>query len=869
MPKIFAPGVLLGADGLNAPSPGNRAVNPITTRGRLFMSSASAATGEAPALPTFAYEAEAATLFAAQTVPAPAQRKYTYNRWYARLKAGGIYSKISAAWHLGAATEQQASLNLLGNAAYNLTKAGSPVLVANDGQTSSSTSDYWNSHWQPATGDVALDDFHIAFYSKSTAISDNPDIGLITGGNGVSITTRATSSRPRFRANGAEFIATTVGTTTHDGSGFYQVCVSGGTANVYRNGLLLVSTAYTPTSLLAQDLYILAANGAAGVGGRKGAFASVGRSMTAAEAKEYYGAVETLVYISYFGDLNIHDAGYGPNQVTADLVCYGATAGSVLAAYEAIRQGKTAIVVGGWRDRHIGGMSARGLGAVDMTNHAAIGGLPRLLITKNNLFYARADTTFTFEPRVFEGSLRSLCDSTRVGGLDIPIYWSAGVIRVQKNGSVIANFDTADGRRFAGSQFIDSSYEGDLLAVAGAGYTVGREAAGADFEVMNGYRGVATANNSDKHQFRIDSTYYNVDPYQTPGVPASGLIAGVVADPGLPVGSADGEVQAMNFRLTTSNTAVRRAGLFPKPDGYSISTYEKTLRLLGALNAAGKVYGTDFQLSHFILNAGIYNSQVFDINAEGGQSTDDFGGDFKSYVGATYAAREVIWKRTENYVRGLLYTYQQGRTVEGDTRIQAAMETNFQNIGLDRLHYTDPHPNDTMHWPSQLYVREARRLVGDYVHTANDINAADGTTPRRTTTVAVASYAMDSHHIRAFADLSTGTPRIWNEGNFQDTTSGSVDHLSPVPYEVMLPKRGEVSNLLVTFCVSATHAAFGSIRMEMTAATLGQSAGMAACIAIADGVAVQDVDYEGRLRPALLASATLSGEVAPVLPQLN
>ncbi len=821
-------------------------------------------------LTAFALESEASAYISRMTTPPSTARQITINRFIKSLKAKSVYSLLYAAWHLGAASAQASTLNILGSS-NTITVQGSPTFAANDGYTSAASANYLDTNWNPTTqAGYDITDFHIAVYSETGSVASGSDVGLFDGTtNGITINLcNSPNNVVTFRANGA---STTTGSlaSTNDGSNFILLCVKSGNYSLYRNGQLIASGAYTTVQATNLNLYILRLNGSTNVPGRKLSYVSVGKSLTAQQALDYFAAVQTLRTYSRFGDLIQYDAGVGAGSVTADLIVYGATAQGCMAAYEAARQGKTVAIVGGWRECSVGGMSANGLGATDLDSHSALGGLPRVLMTRINSYYSRADTTFTFEPKVFEEQLRALMDATRTGGIDIPVYWSTGVASVTKyRGNIIA-ITTSDGRVFYGKQFSDASYEGDLAYLAGCTMTVGREAAGTGKEAVNGYRGTSTGTGSGNHQFALGATFYNIDPYNTAGVSGSGLLSGVDAAPAKSNGQADSEVQSYNYRMTTSNNALWRVTPpASAPSGYSITTYEPLLRFMAALTAGSKVYGTDWTLAT-ILKYDQVNSvrNVYDMNmGPSGMGLDLIGGS-RSYPSASYAARETIVQSHISYIKGLFYTLMYGRTNGGDLRIPAQLETDARAFWLDHTHYTSPFGSDDYFWPRQMYVREARRLIGDYIHDGNDIAATDGTTPRSIKTIAVASYTMDSHHTQMIADLS-GTPRIWLTGNFEDNTNGGTDKLSPVPYEVICPKVTEVNNLTVTFAVAATHVAFGSIRMEYTAMCMGQAAGLAAALAIDSGVAIQNVDYT-TLRTRLLASPSLASEVQPVLPQTN
>ena len=236
---------------------------------------------------------------------------------------------------------------------------------------------------------------------------------------------------------------------------------------------------------------------------------------------------------------------------------------------------------------------------------------------------------------------------------------------------------------------------------------------------------------------------------------------------------------------------------------------------------------------------------------------------------ATYALRETAWKAVENYVRGVVYYY----TYDSDSRIVGTnVRTSMQQYGWAGDHYLNPHPNDQPYWPGQMYVRESVRMVGMMTLDANDICMTDGTTPRSVKTVSTASYAMDSHAMQRFAYNNGGTWQTLLEGSFYVApgTGGAcgADEIAPIPIEAITPKAADCTNMLVGFCLSATHAAFGATRMELSAMQLGQSIGMILAQCIDSGTTVQNVDYP-TVRSRLLASPSYAGEIAPVLPQLN
>jgi hypothetical protein len=603
-------------------------------------------------------------------------------------------------------------------------------------------------------------------------------------------------------------------------------------------------------------------NGTVGVSSRQQGAWAIGHGLTVADQKVLANVMNQLNREFRYGGLDTYEAGYLPSSATYDVIVYGATSGGVIAAYEAARQGLSVAIVGGWRDRNIGGMSTAGLGYTDFDSQTALQGLPRWVLAQVQAAQSTASTVFQFDPAVFEQVLRGMFDPAKPNGLDIPVYWSNGVVSVSKTGTTITSLTTADGRTFtANTGFVDASYEGDLCAVAGCTMIVGREAAGSGKEAINGFRGTNIGLMSATAQFYNHAgTNVNIDPWLTPGDTNSGLlpgIEGVMGTDSPATGAADGRVQAYNFRWTTAFGSAWRVPLpSTPPTGYAASRYE----------ALGRLFANDptLVLTDLIKQDNL-PTVVADINTRNGLSTDMLGTQATTYATASYSARETIWKAHETYLRGFFYYLQ----YDSDVRVPSAVRTSALAIGLSMQHYTRPHPNDDWNWMPQLYVREGRRLVGDYIHNANDLAATDGTTPRSVKTVAVASYAMDSHNVSGWAHNNSGTWRIWNEGNLQDDTSGDTDNVAPVPIEALLPKAAEITNLASIFAVSATHIACASIRMEFSHMLMGQaSACMMAERKANANLALQSLTYSA-LRTRLLASNTLSGETAPSLPQVN
>jgi hypothetical protein len=507
----------------------------------------------------------------------------------------------------------------------------------------------------------------------------------------------------------------------------------------------------------------------------------------------------------------------------ADVVIYGPTSAAIAAAVQVKRMGKTVIVVG--PDKHLGGLSAGGLGWTDSGNKEVIGGISREVYQRIRKIYdqpatwkwqkpgeykryrAGDDAQWTFEPHIAEQVFEDL-----VREYKIPVMRDEWLNRapgkgVAKNNGRITSITMLSGKTYRGKVFIDATYEGDLLAAAGVSFTVGREANAQYGETLNGVQ----IRNARKHQFTKP-----VDPYVIPGDPTSGLLPKIHSgSPGVQ-GAADKRLQAYNYRVCLTRTPENRVP-FPKPVGYDPKQYELLLRALqgGSRHIKGK-----FDM--------LPNLKT-DTNNNGSFSTDNIGMNY-DYPEASYERRGEILKEHESYQKGYFYFLANDPRVPGDVR------TWMSEWGLAK----DEFP-DTGHWPHQIYVREARRMVSDLVVSERHLTGKEPTHRP----VGMGSYNMDSHNTQRYLDTKG---QVRNEGDVQINPGGPY----PVDYGSLVPKKSECENLLVPVSVSCTHIAFGSIRMEPVFMILGQSAATAACLAIDAGQAVQDVPFE-KLEQRLLA----------------
>ncbi len=524
--------------------------------------------------------------------------------------------------------------------------------------------------------------------------------------------------------------------------------------------------------------------------------------------------------------------------IDADVCVFGGTSAGIVAAIQAKRMGKTAVIAE--PGKYLGGLTTGGLGATDIGNKAAVGGISRdfyhriarhyasdaawKLETRHDYFSKRgsgqakasdltsADATmWTFEPSVAEKIYLAMLKEANV-----PFHLNQRLAAVKKDGRRITEIAMANGQVFRAKMFIDATYEGDLMAKAGVSSTVGREANAKYGETLNGIRA-----QTPHHQFVVP-----VDPYVKPGDPASGLLPFIQPGDGGQPGAGDRCVQAYNYRFCFTTNAANRMAVTPPPN-YNPAQFELLARYLEALVAAGK----NPQLKQF-WNPIWMPNQKTDINNNGGFSTDFIGRNY-DYPEADSAARDRIAKEHEDYMRGFL-TF-----LATSPRVPAGMRREMQLWGPCKDEF-----QDNGGWPRQLYVREARRMVADYVMTEKNCRYLETASD----SVGLAAYNMDSHNCQRL--VKNG--RVENEGDVQ------VPPMKPYPvsYRAIVPRAGECDNLFVPVCLSATHIAYGSIRMEPVFMILGQSAATAAGIAIDDQVPVQQVNYE-KLRARLLADKQL------------
>ncbi len=500
---------------------------------------------------------------------------------------------------------------------------------------------------------------------------------------------------------------------------------------------------------------------------------------------------------------------------SADVCVYGGTSAGVMAAVAAKRAGKSVILIE--PGKHLGGLTAGGLGATDIGNKMAVTSLARDFYRRIGTHYGHLEQ-WTFEPHVAENLF-----SQYVREAGISPVMNRRVRSVQKSGSQIAAImvEQTDGlnpQTIRAKQFIDCSYEGDLMAMAGVAFAVGREANSQYGETWNGVQLL------DKHQFPD-----GVDPYRIPGKPESGLLYGIETAKLKPNGTGDQTIQAYNYRMCLTDEPANRLPI-TRPDGYDSTKYELLLRQIQK-----KVPNElTWNLMHFVLMP----NHKTDINNCGGMSTDMIGANH-DYPNASYARRAEIIRDHELYTKGFFYF------IGHDPRMPKHLRDEMLRWGYPKDEYVD-----TDHFSHQLYIREARRMVGEYVMTQANCEGKATVTDG----IGMAAYTMDSHNCQRLVVEKDGVAMVRNEGDVQVGGFGPY----PISYRALVPKTTECTNLIVPVCLSATHIAYGSIRMEPVFMVLGQTAGVAAAQAIDEGRAVQRIDVS-RLQRTLRENPLLDG----------
>lgn len=504
----------------------------------------------------------------------------------------------------------------------------------------------------------------------------------------------------------------------------------------------------------------------------------------------------------------------------ADVIVYGGTSAAVTSAVQVKRMGHSVIIVS--PDKHIGGMSSSGLGFTDTGNKEVIGGLAREFYQLIYNHYQKPEawkwqkqseygnrgqgnpaidgkkrTMWIFEPHVAEEAFETLLTQHKIDVLREE--WLDRENGITKNKNRIISMKTLSGKIFKGKVFIDATYEGDLMASAGVSYYVGREANEVYGETWNGVqKGVF----HHGHYFKD-----NISPYKIPGDPSSGLLPRISSETPGENGTGDKKVQAYCFRLCLTQHNENKVPI-TKPEGYDSSQYELLARV------------AETQWTEFFAKYDPIPNLKTDVNNHGPFSYDNIGMNW-DYPEASYERRKEIINEHITFQKGLLYF------MATDPRLPTWVRETMNSWGYSRDEF-----EDNGYWPYNLYIREARRMIGEYVMTENDV-LLKRAVPHP---IGMGSYTMDSHNVQRYV-----TP----EGFVQN--EGDIGVKAPRPYQIdlgaIMPKRNECSNLLVPVAVSSSHIAFGSIRMEPVFMILGQSAGTVASMAIKAKKEMHDLKY--------------------------
>lgn len=507
-----------------------------------------------------------------------------------------------------------------------------------------------------------------------------------------------------------------------------------------------------------------------------------------------------------------------------DVVVYGGTAGGVIAAVTAAREGLKTVLLEP-RD-HVGGMATGGLSRTDYGKKEVIGGYAREFYFRvGNAYEMRRygqDEAWYYEPHVGE---TVFLDMLKQAGVDLRFrHRLREKTGVRKSGTRVEEIFFENGSSFAGKVFMDCTYEGDLMAQAGVSYTVGRESMSQYGESLAGVR-----DKTPYHQFEVDIKARDESgkllPEISPGPPGK-------------VGAADRKVQAYNFRMILSHDPKNQVP-FPRPPGYDPKRYELLARLLEAMT---KKNGRAPTLNEVTLVAMIPNKKA-DFNNRGAFSTDYIGASW-DYPDGDYKTRERIWQAHIDYTKGFFYF------LANDPRTPKAFQDEVRRWGLAADEY-----RDSEHWPHQLYIREARRMIGEYVLVQKDMQ----TERVKPDPIGMGSYNSDSHNIQR---VVTPEGFVVNEGDMQVAVQPYQ-----IPYRILTPKRAETTNLLVPVCFSASHVAYSSARMEPQYMILGQAAGVAAKMAIDAGASVQSIDSSALTRKLVEQGAVMEYHPGPGRPK--
>jgi hypothetical protein len=479
-----------------------------------------------------------------------------------------------------------------------------------------------------------------------------------------------------------------------------------------------------------------------------------------------------------------------------DLVVYGGTAGGVMTAVAAAREGLNVALLE--PTKHLGGMVTGGLSRTDFGKKEVIGSIALEFYQRTGKKYGR-DIEWMPEPRVAEAVLNEMIVEAKT----VTVFLNHRLKEkggVKKQGLRVTEITMENGARFQGSIFADASYEGDLMAQAGVSFTWGRESSAQYGESLAGVRP-----KDRNHQFDFAVSAYDAN---------KKLLPEIQKEPRGEVGAADRKVQAYNFRMILTNDPTNRIP-FAKPASYDVKRFELAARWLqGFVKDKGRAP----RMNEVLLPAQVAGNQKWDFNNRGAFSTDYIGKSW-DYPNASYKRRAEIWQDHKRYTEELFYF------LTTDPRVPKETQAEIAQFGIAKDEFMD-----NGNWPYQLYIREARRLVGDFVVTQKDIQ----TELTKPDVIAMGSYNSDSHNVQRYV---TPEGNAQNEGNMEVAVTPYQ-----IPYRILLPKKSEATNLFVPVCFSASHVTYSTLRMEPQYMMIGQAAGIAAKMAIENKTSIQEVN---------------------------
>ncbi|WP_281323804.1 FAD-dependent oxidoreductase [Flavobacterium sp. IMCC34518] len=522
------------------------------------------------------------------------------------------------------------------------------------------------------------------------------------------------------------------------------------------------------------------------------------------------------------------------NVYNTDIVIYGGTSSAIIAAVKAKQLGHSVLVIS--PETHLGGMTSSGLGYTDSGNTRLIGGLAKDFYKrvyskyqsntawkwqKKSSFKSKAQSNsavnkednamWLFEPHVAEAIFEDLVKENNIQILRNE--WLNRKQKLEKTDNTITSFYTLSGKKITGKIFIDATYEGDLMALAGVTYHVGRESNTVYNETFNGVQKNIFQHRHNFHKFHID-------PFRIKGDKNSGLLPKIGPTTSEKNGEGDNRIQAYCYRLCLTKNPKNRIP-FTKPVKYKPMNYELLIRLYKA------GWNETFKKFDAIPNL------KTDSNNHGPFSFDNIGMNY-SYPEATYEERKKIAEEHELYQKGWLYF------ITTDPRIPKKIQNKMRQWGYAKDEFVD-----NGGFPFQLYIRESRRMIGEYIMTEQDVLGKKS----NSRSIGMGSYSLDSHNTQRYV---TKKGFIENEGDIGVRTPEAYS----IDMGAILPKKQECSNLIVPVCLSSSHIAYGSIRMEPVFMILAESASQIASIAIKNKSFVQDVSYD-ELQVHLLESGQI------------